>query len=320
MKRIYLFFALLFTANLAGQNLSRCGPCLWNDPAWQTIWQQYVLEDTASARMKIRSMRVVVTKDTASPGITGRYTNDPNCNNCRLIRYDEQGRTQYVFDNTSTDGKRYKQQYVYDDQFRPKHILTYYRVSTEEFEDTAYHLLSFRLINYFEKFTIAKDYPANGTGFSLTPRQAPVSTQTKTYDDKKRVLMDKTVYTNHPEMTDSTVYTYGKNNEVVYHRFVNKQEIKTVKRIEEDHRIFDQADSTLQMKSCFRTHYQYDSQNRLIMTENKGSQYPLYCCSDLGCSAEVRYNKDGLPLMIIFRGGGDYCALVFYYTIYKPGY
>lgn len=276
-----------------------------------------MIGDTAAARMKVASVRIAVTKDTLSAGISMRNMNDPNCNECRLVRYDAMGREEFVFFNSpaAMGGMLIKKQYVYDEQSRPKYILTFIKNPMSE-EDTAYHMTQYSLINYYNKFSISKTYSSEGTGFSATPKQQPISVTTKTFDDKGRVLCRKTNYPSFASQNDSTVFRYGADGSVSYDVYAGKQLVYSSRATGEFNRPAEMHDTTFTgPQSTVAYYYTYDTEQRLIRVLAQGDEQLQRICGGV-TSTEIRYDKNGLPLLIVFRGRGDYCALAFYYSYY----
>lgn len=317
MPRLLTLFFFFSITLLRAQSLSFCGNCSWDSEGFQSIWEQYISEDTAMSRMKVSSVRIAVTKDTLSAGFAMRNMNDPNCFDCRLVRFDAMGRKEFVFTNTPSamSGKLLKTQYIYDEQSRPKYVLQYMKSPMNE-EDTAYHMYQFELYSYYKNFSISKTYSPEGTGFSATPRQPALSITTRTYDDKGRVLCRKTNYPSFASQNDSTVFRYGADGSVSYDVYAGKQLVYSSRATGEFNRPAEMHDTTFTgPQSTVAYYYTYDTEQRLIRVLAQGDEQLQRICGGV-TSTEIRYDKNGLPLLIVFRGRGDYCALAFYYSYY----
>jgi YD repeat-containing protein len=327
MIRTIFLLLLLFSARLSAQSFGACSSCAWSDPGFQAVWSQLIISDTMAARMHISSVKIAATKDTVFAGYSMRSTNDPNCNDCRLVRFDSRGREEYVFYNNLAvyGGKLYKFQYVFNDDNTPKYVLKYAKDPSAEY-DTAYHMYQYELITYYDRFSITKGYSSAGTGFSATPRQQPLFIITKTFDDKGRTLMEKTAYPANPGAVDSTVYSYTDRDTKRSLTFAAQKAAPEKKperslisaRLEKstNGKLAELQDTSYSSGAHSVTQYSYDSKGRLQSVATRGASAGTSLCGESGTSEEIRYNKDGLPLLIIFRGGGSFCALAFYYTYY----
>lgn len=272
------------------------------------------MEDTAVHRMNLHAVKVAVSKDTVSAGVTMRSPNDPNCRQCQLARFDSKGRAVVVFDNSQVnEGRIFKRQYIYDDEFRIKHILHFVKNIAEEY-DTAYHMTSFELIDYYNGFSVTRAFSGNGSAFSTSPKQAPMFTRTETFDSKGRTLMRKTKVTGNAALNDSAVYVYHGTDssemklyqgKTLVYTCAKKYELGKLVLVNEQFYTSDQHSSDA---------FIYDSEGRICSVKTSGDSGSSDCGSGIGSSAEIRYNKFGLPQMIVFRGAGDFCALVFYYV------
>lgn len=272
------------------------------------------MEDTAVHRMNLHAVKIAVSKDTAAAGISMRNPNDPNCRQCELARFDSKGRAVVIFDNSQTnEGRIFKRQYVYDDQYRIKHVLHFVKNLTEEY-DTAYHMTSFELIDYYTGFSITRAFSGNSSAFSTSPKQPPMYTRTETFDSKGRTLMRKTKIPANPAMNDSAVYSYHGTDSLSMQLYQGKNLIYECSKkfnsgrlvmVNETYHTNSQASSDV---------FTYDSEGRISSVSSSGDNGAADCGSGIGSSAEIRYNQFGLPQLIIFRGAGDFCALVFYYA------
>lgn len=328
MTKLFLSaFSLVIISALSAQSLTVCANCSWESDGFNAVWNQYVISDTTAARMKITAVKIAITRDTLSIGYSMHSNNEVNCSDCRLVRYDSKGREEFIFYNSPSamGGKLLKLQYVYDEQNRPKYILKYIKNPSDE-EDTAYHMQEFMLVSYFEKFSVTKAYSPEGTGFSATPRQQPLYTQTKTFDSQGRTVMQKTVYANNPGRNDSIVYSYPSPGVTIRNVFGAKSVAPNnlhpkkellftqTEKKENDHIVLSEDSSAID-GTTDRAQFSYNNSRQLSSVNSRGKgAIAGFCGGENGSTTEIRYDKNGLPEVIIFRGRGEYCALAFYYT------
>lgn len=272
------------------------------------------MEDTAVHRMNLHAVKVTVSKDTLAAGISMRNPNDPTCRQCQLARFDSKGRAVVIFDNSQiNEGRIFKRQYIYDDEYRIKHVLYFVKTLSEEY-DTAYHMTSFELIDYYNGFSITRAFSGSASAFSTNPKQPPMYTRTETYDSKGRTLVRKTKVAANPGMNDSAVYSYSGTDSVSMKLYQGKNLIYEYGKKYDSGKLVlvnETYHATLQSSS---DQFSYDNEGRIIYVKNSGDSGAADCGSGIGSTAEIRYTKDGLPQMIIFRGAGDFCALMFYYS------
>jgi YD repeat-containing protein len=314
--RILTLFLILIPNFLSAQNLDGCGNCAWSSAAFQQVWQRYTMGDTTNARARVLAVRIMVTSDTTSPGMSMSNMNTPNCSGCRIVRYDKLGREEIIFDNNAnlSNGQLIKIQYVYNDDNTPKYILHYAKDPASEY-DTAYHMTSYELVAYYDKFSITKCYRSNGTDFSAAPKADPLYILTKTFDAKGRILMMKTKYPANSEYNDSAVFIYPDLHTKITRQYAGKTLVSTRTEITDGNFTTQVYDSVYVQPAGSTSAFSYDDNHRIVQTTTRGTgQTQKYCGGVDGSAAEVRYNEFGLPVLIIYRGNGQLCALEFFYT------
>ncbi|GAB4145530.1 MAG: hypothetical protein Fur0041_20150 [Bacteroidia bacterium] len=317
--RHYLIFFIVLTAavHVKAQMISSCGTCAWENEGFNMIRQQFILKDTASARMKVKTMKIALGKDSLSGGISMRNTNDLKCRQCMIIRYDEKGRAEFIFDNRDQgNGKLSKTQYVWDEQNQLKYLLSYERDLMNE-GDTAYHLKSFSIYSRSPQMVTMKMYLAEGIAFSEKPAVPPIYVTKEVMNKDGKLNYRVNLSPVRTDYYDSTVYirksaeeeirrTYQRNKELVYELKLTWNNHMLIR----EEVLFDREGNN------FTSEYTYDSERRCTGVKNKGIIQPMQCSNGEGNDAFIRYDQNGLPRYMNFNNGGSGCTLLFFYSYY----
>jgi len=122
MRNTILVIILLLPLVTAAQLGSGSNRCVWKNEAMMMVSKQYLRNDTSSERLKISMVKIAVARDTMSGGISVRNVRALNCTDCMQIRYDEQGRTEWIYNNVPDENNRITiTQFVYDEHHRVKY-------------------------------------------------------------------------------------------------------------------------------------------------------------------------------------------------------
>ncbi|HTL80159.1 MAG TPA: hypothetical protein VL651_00565 [Bacteroidia bacterium] len=309
-KREIVLLVMTLFFSVIGRSQNPTASFLWNNEAVTNTIETYFLHDSAASRMKISWVKMVATSDTLTAGISTRAVNDPSCNSCKLIRFASLGEPVYQFDNSFADGsQRYRSQSIYNQQLKPERELNYAKDPGNEV-DTAYHMTSFTLTSYYTGFTISKTYLSKM--FSANPSYPPDVTSTKTYNADGTLKWSKTSSKNFPDANDSAIYSYPDKNTSVEKYFVKGDLLWTTTRKTDPQtgQIISESELAKTEENQFYTHvinYSYDTQHRLVSVSY----------SDNKNRADVRYDENGLPKMVVVYINGQMQAVVFYYSFYQ---
>jgi hypothetical protein len=312
MRTTLLYFILLLPVVAAAQFGSGSNRCVWKNEAMMMVTKQYLRNDTSSERLKISMVKIAAARDTMSGGISVRNVRALNCSDCMQIRYDEQGRTEWIYNNVPDENNRIiKTQFVYDDQHRVKYEIVSAKDLGNEY-DTAYHMNYFVLYKYANQKQIQELYLAEYGGLSDTPNWPAMITRNFQYN-KQNQLITKTTKSLSGQY-DSLVYKYSGDTVVLITAFnKEKQMLYTEKKWYNNHMLLKSVYNSDYYKSSMELVYTYDAGRRCIGVHQTGGT-PDGCSRSNAAQSKISYDKNGFPKFVHVSYTQSAALLFFYET------